>query len=316
MEAGYDYLLMRGRVHRRFLNSSGIFIIVLGALLLISSGGYYAYAAAARADLQVLNASEQTESPNRLSEVPPAKPLGLALSNAAGSVVSVVDSFNQEGMVLQSTGAGSIGNKRLMSIPASAIAGQQTYPGDAIDARSWNYPASYEPLSYVEGIQLQGFSPLAVGETLIAQANATRIIIPSIGVDSPVQELGIVDLAGSRAYETPANTVGHIPKTANAGEAGNAWFFGHTESPLSGEGSVFYNLTQLPGKLNQGEDVYIITENGQNRFLYRVTSTKMVHQSELKLFESGEATIHLVSCVPSLVYDYRLVVNGELVGRN
>ena len=227
-----------------------------------------------------------------------------------------MDSFNQEGMVLQSTGAGSIGNKRLMSIPASAIAGQQTYPGDAIDARSWNYPASYEPLSYVEGIQLQGFSPLAVGETLIAQANATRIIIPSIGVDSPVQELGIVDLAGSRAYETPANTVGHIPKTANAGEAGNAWFFGHTESPLSGEGSVFYNLTQLPGKLNQGEDVYIITENGQNRFLYRVTSTKMVNQSELKLFESGEATIHLVSCVPSLVYDYRLVVNGELVGRN
>jgi hypothetical protein len=47
MEAGYDYLLMRGRVHRRFLNSSGIFIIVLGALLLISSGEYYAYAAAA-----------------------------------------------------------------------------------------------------------------------------------------------------------------------------------------------------------------------------------------------------------------------------
>ena len=84
MEAGYDYLLMRGRVYRRFLNSSGIFIIVLGALLLISSGGYYAYAAAARADLQVLNTSEQTESPNRLSEVPPAKPLGLALSNAAG----------------------------------------------------------------------------------------------------------------------------------------------------------------------------------------------------------------------------------------
>lgn len=151
---------------------------------------------------------------------------------------------------------------------------------------------------------------------MIAQANATRIIIPSIGVDSPVQELGIVDLAGSRAYETPANTVGHIPKTADAGEAGSAWFFGHTESPLSGEGSVFYNLTQLPGKLNQGEDVYIITENGRNRSLYRITSTKMVHQSELKLFESSEATIHLVSCVPSLVYDYRLVVNGDLVGRN
>ena len=41
-----------------------------------------------------------------------------------------------------------------------------------------------------------------------------------------------------------------------------------------------------------------------------------MHQSELKLFDTGQSTIHLVSCVPRLVYDYRLVINGELVAKD
>ena len=227
-----------------------------------------------------------------------------------------LDSPNEEGFDLIEDGLAAKVGPRLMTIPASAISSRQLYPGEAIDVGAWSHPASYDPLSYLEETQLQGFTPLAIAEALPGQASATRIIIPSIGVDSTVKELAIVDLAGSRFYETPANTVGHIPQSANAGEADNAWFFGHTESPLSGEGSVFYNLTQIPGKLNNGEDVFIITENGQDRFLYRVTSTNVVHQSELNLFESGQATIHLVSCVPRLVYDHRLIINGELVARN
>ena len=162
---------------------------------------------------------------------------------------------------------------------------------------------------------LRGFTPI---DTRLVQpvqsvAPATRIMIPSINVDSIVKELAILDLGGSRAYETPANTVGHIPATANAGEANGSWFFGHTESPTLGEGSVFFNLRDIPDKLRRGEDVYIITDNGQDQFLYRVTSSQVVHQSDLRLYETGLATIHLVSCVPRLVYDYRLIISGELI---
>ena len=40
MEAGYDYLLLRGRLQRKLLKYVGIIIIVFGALLLASGGAY------------------------------------------------------------------------------------------------------------------------------------------------------------------------------------------------------------------------------------------------------------------------------------
>ena len=139
--------------------------------------------------------------------------------------------------------------------------------------------------------------------------------MPAIGVDSKIAELAIRDLRGSRAYETPNNTVGHIPETADAGEAGSSWFFGHTESPVLGEGSVFFDLRKVPDMLRRGEDVFIITDNGLERYLYRATSTQVVYQDDMKLYDTGQATIHLVSCVPRLVYDHRLIVTAELIAQ-
>jgi LPXTG-site transpeptidase (sortase) family protein len=191
------------------------------------------------------------------------------------------------------------------------------YPGDLLLASAWSDPRSYAPLSYLEQVMLQGFTPVVFSENPAPGAVpvATRIIVPSIGVDSTVEELEILDFGGSRAYETPDHTVGHIPETANAGEAGASWFFGHTESPTLGEGSVFFNLQQIPQKLRNGEDVFIITDNGRSQFLYRATASQVVHQSEMRLYDTGKSTIHLVSCVPRLVYDHRLIVTGELVAQ-
>ena len=92
-----------------------------------------------------------------------------------------------------------------------------------------------------------------------------------------------------------------------------SWFFGHTESPISREGSVFFNLQLVPEKLRNGEDVFIITDNGINQFLYRATTSQVVHQNDLTLDATPGADINLVSSVPRFVYDHRLVVSGELV---
>jgi LPXTG-site transpeptidase (sortase) family protein len=164
---------------------------------------------------------------------------------------------------------------------------------------------------------LQGFIPIELGDLPYEglRTAAVQLQVPSIGIDSSVKELKILDLGGSRAYETPANTVGHIPETANAGETGSSWFFGHTESPTLGEGSVFFNLSKIADKLRNGEDVFIITDNGEQQFLYRATSSQVVPQEEMRLYDTGEATIHLVSCVPRWVYDHRLIITGELVAR-
>ena len=106
------------------------------------------------------------------------------------------------------------------------------------------------------------------------KALARTLSIPSIGVESDVRELAIVNLGDSRAYETPKNTVGHIPETADPGELGNGWFFGHLESPFRGEGNVFQRLPEIPDLLRHyaevGEgSVYVVIESDEGRFPLR-----------------------------------------------
>ncbi len=144
---------------------------------------------------------------------------------------------------------------------------------------------------------------------------ATSISIPDVEVEAAIVELSIQDLGDTRAYETPDNTVGHIPETYGAGENGDGWFFGHMESPLVGEGSVFRNLDQIPDRLTNGEEVQIVTDNGTEQFLYRVTATRIVHEDDMVLDGDGGPNIHLVACFPRLVYDHRLIVDAELIAR-
>ena len=148
---------------------------------------------------------------------------------------------------------------------------------------------------------------------LTLQPVATRLRIPAIGIDSAIVELSVRDLGDQLAYETPNRTVGHIPETSNAGEDGQAWFFGHTDSPILNEGSVFLDLQQIPDLLRAGKDVQIITDNGTEEFLYQVTATRVVHEDDLTLESGGGPQIHLVSCVPRLVYDHRLIVDADLI---
>ena len=163
-----------------------------------------------------------------------------------------------------------------------------------------------------EGFALIDFSE---DNPLMLVAPATRMTISSLDIDSNVVELSIADLGDRRAYETPINTIGHIPETADAGEQGAGWYFGHTESPILDEGKVFFNLQRVADELRVGNDVDIITDNGVEQFLYRVTAARVVHEDDLTLESSGGPSIHLVSCVPRLVYDHRLIVDANLIAR-
>ncbi len=163
-----------------------------------------------------------------------------------------------------------------------------------------------------EGFVLIDFSE---EEPLSTQNPATSMSIPGMEISASVVELSIQDLGERRAYQTPSNSVGHIPETSDAGENGAGWYFGHTESPILNEGSVFFNLQEIPDKLRVGEDVQIILDNGTEQFLYSVTATRVVHEDDLTLENDGGPQIHLVSCVPRLVYDHRLIVDAQLIAR-
>ena len=180
----------------------------------------------------------------------------------------------------------------------------------------WMDTSSYEAAPPEIKALVESFAPINAdgAYALDSRMASTRLSVPSAGINATVVELEVADLDGVRSYQTPDKTAGHIPETANAGEVGSAWFFGHTETPIMGEGSVFFNLVEVPNQIREGRDVFAIAESEEGQYLYRLASSQVVHEDDIRLYDSGGATIHLVSCVPRLVYDHRLIVSGELIG--
>ncbi|MEK9658511.1 MAG: sortase [Chloroflexota bacterium] len=200
---------------------------------------------------------------------------------------------------------------------ASAGAWAALYPGSQLPARQWADPRGTLAFAVPGAGTLEGFIPLSpLGQPSLSGpvGRAERIIIPAIGVDAAVEELAIVDLGDSAAYETPKFVVGHIPTTPNPGSHGNGWYFGHLESPVLGEGNVFAALPQIPTLLREGEDVHVILQSGSRQYLYLLSGTDIVPADELELTQTGDARLTLVTCYPRLKYDQRLLVTGVLTG--
>ena len=138
-----------------------------------------------------------------------------------------------------------------------------------------------------------------------------KIYIPSISVDSPLEGLEIKDVGNSKEYETPDKIVGYIPSTIQSDKK-NIWFFGHLESPLHREGSVFNKLPEIPDLLRAGEDVFVYFDDEFFMYKYKVISSLVIHEHELNLYDSDRYSLTLVTCVPKWVYDHRLVLTAEL----
>ena len=270
-------------------------MIGLGVLLLSSTAGYYVYAAVARSQLADL---EYTVSPENLDS--PAEA-------STGAVTTPPEGVSPAAAV---TGSDS------GALPSSSFI--SLYPGKLLPSLYWDDPrrTDVEYDSYTS--LFEGFTPLDDSAALEVAGDLpapTRIEIPAISLDSTVNALSIINLGDARAWETPKNVVGHIPTTANPGEEGNSYLFGHLQSPIRGEGSVFRNLPEIPDLLRQGEKVYIVMSNEERtEFLYQVTQTGVVKATDFTLEHSAGATVTLVSCVPKYVYDHRLLVTAELVG--
>ena len=66
--------------------------------------------------------------------------------------------------------------------------------------------------------------------------------------------------------------------------------------------------------LRRGEHVYIVLSNSLGEYLYQVAATDVLHESKLSLYQESRPAAILVTCVPHLVYDHRLLVTSDLVG--
>ena len=60
--------------------------------------------------------------------------------------------------------------------------------------------------------------------------------------------------------------------------------------------------------------MFVITDNGAHQCLYQITSTMVVRQNQIGLYDTGQANIHMVTRVPRLNHSHRLIITGELMG--
>ncbi len=189
------------------------------------------------------------------------------------------------------------------------------YPGALLNPKYWSQPEWAGSDPYGGPTIPDKFVPILstdIFQNFNPDSKATGIRIPSINVDATVVDLGIIDVANERSYETPDNTVGHIPETPDPGQQGKGWFFGHLESFTSGEGNIFRHLPEVADLIKEDPvDIYLQTNDAE--FIYRVTTTSQMHEEDLHLTTSNDAQITLVTCWPPRVYDQRIIVNATLI---
>lgn len=147
----------------------------------------------------------------------------------------------------------------------------------------------------------------------------SRLLIPSIGVDSSVVEVGytLVDEKGAlaREWETASYAVGYHQGSALPGGAGNTVLSGHNNI----QGRVF----RLLERVSPGDEVFIETATGR-RFRYVVREQVILpelgvpetqrRENARYMLPTADARVTLISCWPYWTNTHRVIVVAEFMG--
>lgn len=161
--------------------------------------------------------------------------------------------------------------------------------------------------------------PAWYGAPISSLPRAWRILIPSLGVDAPILEMGWKDtlLNGQVVtdWDVPLNEVGWSLSSANPGERGNVVMAGHNNLGTA----VFKKLYTL----KEGDEITITNTVGTS-FLYRVALSYIVAERDVpmakrlenaKVMQSTQdARLTLISCWPEWSNSHRAIVIARLVG--
>lgn len=120
----------------------------------------------------------------------------------------------------------------------------------------------------------------------------TRLEVPSLGVDAPVEAVGLDPDGGMELPDDVARVGWYEPGVA-VGEPGTAVLAGHVDSRTQGPGALF----EL-GSLEVGDEV--VVGDGDDDSTWRVTGRARYPKDELPLDEifrwEGEPTLALITC--------------------
>lgn len=162
-------------------------------------------------------------------------------------------------------------------------------------------------------------APLPPATPVPGSEPPARVLIPSIGVDSQVVQVGlnIIDHNGvlSREWETADYAAGHHDGSANPGQLGNVVISGHNNI----QGRVF----RLLERIKPDAEVILETATGR-RYRYIVREQVIVPEtgvSEARRRENAEymaqtddARLTLITCWPYWTNTHRVIVVAEYAG--
>ncbi len=144
------------------------------------------------------------------------------------------------------------------------------------------------------------------------QSTVTRLILPSIKVDSPVVPVGwhVEQIGGQpvSVWDVAKYAVGHQEGSGNPGGGTNIVMSGHS----TGYGGIFGDLLDM----KPGDEVIVYTNEEQ--YLYVVEQVLLLQEADVPLdkrLQNGEymaptpnEQVTLISCWPDYVYDHRVIV--------
>jgi LPXTG-site transpeptidase (sortase) family protein len=118
-----------------------------------------------------------------------------------------------------------------------------------------------------------------------------RLAIPDIGLDVP---LVYVDATDEITFQHGLEQgVVHYPDTANPGELGNAYYFGHSSDYVFKSGKYKTVFATLP-RTEVGAMIYITNHAGK-QFAYQVVDKKIVESKDMSVLSQGDGKAKLLT---------------------
>jgi sortase A len=152
------------------------------------------------------------------------------------------------------------------------------------------------------------FALVSEAQAIARPDHPSRLVIPTIALDTKIVDVGIVVENGRPVWDTAAFAVGYHRGTALPGTRGNTVMAGHISSPVSKKGEVFKRLPEV--RIGDRVEVYV----GERRVVYAVSEIRTVLPTAVQVMnQTPDATLTLITCYPDYDYSRRLVVVGSLV---
>ena len=104
-----------------------------------------------------------------------------------------------------------------------------------------------------------------------------RIIIERLKIEAPI--IYVAEENEEVLQKALQDGAVHYPRTAEVGQRGNAYIFGHSSDYIWSSGN-YKNVFELLPKINIGDEITVTDHDGR-KFAYRVFETKVVKPSEV-----------------------------------